>query len=75
GLFGAAIAVVFILGSIWLRKAAHGFYDGVLSSAEATLGLGFCKLRLYPILYGAFGLLTLAKDVYTLIASASFGGR
>ena len=67
GLIGAALAAIFILGAIWLRRAAFHFYDGVLSHADASLGLGFRKLRLYLILYGAVGLLSLGYDLYLLL--------
>jgi hypothetical protein len=66
-LIGAVLAAVFILGAIWLRRAAFHFYDGVLSNAEASLGLGFRKLRLYLILYGAVGLLSLGYDLCLLL--------
>jgi hypothetical protein len=42
----------------------------VLSNAEASLGQGFRKLRLYLILYGIFSLLTLAKDIFNLVSTA-----
>jgi len=70
GSLGVVLAVVFILGAVWLRRAAFHFYDGVLSNAEQSLGLGFRKLRLYLILYGAAGLLSLAHDLYLLFFGA-----
>jgi hypothetical protein len=64
-LLGTTLLLFF--GATWLRQAATHFYDGVLSDAERPLAHGFRKLRLYLILYGIFGVISLVTDVVKLV--------
>lgn len=67
-IFGA-LAVLLILGAVFLRRAAFHFYDGILSDTESSLARGFRKLRIYLILFGIYGILELVKDVIELVSA------
>jgi hypothetical protein len=61
------MALLFVVGGVWLRQAAAHFHDGVLADAERPLADGFRKLRLYLILYGVYAIVGLATQIYQLV--------
>jgi hypothetical protein len=62
-----AFVVMLLMGAVWLRQSCVAFYEGIMANAESGLALGFRKLRLYLILYGVYGLLTLGKTVFAIV--------
>jgi len=55
---------VLIAATIYLREAASGFERGVYSDDEMTLGAGFRSLRIYLIITGVLGILSMVATLY-----------
>ena len=53
-----------IAGAIFLREAASGFERGVYSDDEMTLGAGFRSLRVYLIIFGVLGILSMFGTLF-----------
>lgn len=51
----------------WLRRAASGFEQGVLSDDEITIGEGFRNLRAYLILVGIGSVLSMLSTLVDLL--------
>lgn len=51
----------------WLRKAASGFEQGVLSDDEITIGQGFRNLRAYLILVGITSVLSMLSTLLEVV--------
>lgn len=51
----------------WLRRAAGGFEQGVLSDDEITIGEGFRNLRAYLILVGIGSILSMLSTLVEVI--------
>lgn len=51
----------------WLRRAATGFEQGVLSDDEMTIGQGFRNLRAYLILVGIGSILSLLSTLADVV--------
>jgi hypothetical protein len=70
--FGMTIAFV-VIGALiaaaatWLRRAAHGFEQGVLSDDEITIGEGFRNLRAYLVLVGIGSILSMLSTLLDVV--------
>ncbi len=67
GIIGFAMIVAIVLigaAASWLRSAAQDFERGVFSDDEMPIGQGFRHLRAYLIMFGVFGIISLAAQIY-----------
>lgn len=63
GVVGLLVAAA----ATWLRRAASGFEQGVLSDDEITIGEGFRNLRAYLILVGIGSVLSMLSTLVDLL--------
>lgn len=67
-IIGVAIGTaVLIAATVFLREAASGFERGVYSDDEMTLGAGFRSLRIYLIIFGVFGILSMLSTLWEIL--------
>lgn len=63
----SVVGLLVAAAATWLRRAASGFEQGVLSDDEITIGEGFRNLRAYLILVGIGSVLSMLSTLVDLL--------
>jgi hypothetical protein len=63
----SVVGLLIAAAATWLRRAASGFEQGVLSDDEITIGQGFRNLRAYLILVGIGSVLSMLSTIVDVV--------